>query len=155
MSMNEESPMNIFSAAAKKKKSRSSTKSGKEPAPQEKPPVAPASRHTVLRYDGEIDEMLQRIHEMKDDLDAKMELLVNYSGITKERLHHLINTNAKHLAQEQVDFLNNQPKKLAEELWAIVGSQSLGGLPQKNEADRSKVFKAKMMGSRRNWMPLR
>jgi hypothetical protein len=142
----EDSPLNVFSAAAKK---GSKTASGK--GIPSSPSKAPGIPKRVV--DPETLSIINKMHDMHGDLEAQLELLSQKSGLSKENIWRLAE-DSKRISQEKFDAIKKKQQELIEKVTGIAGGQS-GGAPAATPMGSGKSHKSKLAGSRRNWIPTR
>lgn len=160
--MAKDSPLNIFHASAKSKKPTQTGGATKFPAV--------SSRNIA------IEAMLERMDEMRKDIDLKLENLMKPNGLTKERLQEYLN-NPQNFTNEQWQFLQEKNQELSKKIWTTVetvepivsiAEEAQPKLeprtsPQSLKTDATSTGpasatpmqgrKGKFVGSRRHWIP--
>lgn len=131
---------NIFDTAAKKlsrgkKRIPASARPAKEPKPYRDP---------------ETQEMLQRIKEMKDDLDSKIEEIKNQTGPAAEHFKKLL-TNQVELSPQEWDDIQLAKKLLGDKLWDSMNQVKEPPKAPPTPSNR----KGKTLGARKKWIPMR
>jgi hypothetical protein len=157
--MPEERYRNIFDAASKKL--------GKKKVGKPVPPPA-TSIHTTTSYvkinppalspkslDPEIQRMIQRMKEMSNEVEQKVETLLNKGKLTREQLMRYLN-NPKNFSPEQWkkakqtrEFLSS--KTFGEGEFKIETPSQANKTNQANMKDR----KSKTLGNRKKWIPIK
>lgn len=152
--MAKNSPLNIFSAAAKSKQPTSS-------ATTKMAPAAPVRNIAI-------EAMLERMNDMRKEIDDKLEALMYTNGLSKDRMQQYL-TNSQNFSKEQWEFLQQKNQEFSEKIWDAVGSTTgmESKTPTKNIEATSTYDnptgpasttplpgrKSKFSGSRRNWIP--
>ncbi len=153
--MAKNSPLNIFHAAAKIKKPLTSESKGTKVL------NAPPVRNVA------IEAMLERMNEMRKEIDDKLEALMCNNGLSKDRLQEFLK-NPQNFTKEQWQFLQQKNEEFSQKIWSAVDSVE-GLSPGINSHSESKTDyhessgpastatmtgrKSKFAGSRRNWIP--
>lgn len=152
--MDHDSPLSSFGKSAQKKS---------QPA-EEKKSLDPKERDKKRREDDrEVQKMLDRMDVMRREIEDRLEYIVRISGWTREQLWSYINKQ-ENFSKDQWEIVQKENKAFVERVWSIVGpnfpssrkspkttpASTPGGPPaSKNPA------KAKLIGSRRNWIQMR
>lgn len=136
---------NIFETAAKKL-----GRKDKKPEPKEKKNVEPPP--TRAYRDPQVDAMMQQIREMNQDLKSQMESISKKTGLSYDELKKLVD-NPKNFSPADWAFLQKNKQLLGDKVWGVVG------IPNKPKAkQRENVAgerKAKTLGARKKWIPMR
>lgn len=143
-----EKDKNIFETAAKKlghKENKPSSQSPKQSA-KEKPPAQKKAYR-----DPEVADMMRQINEMNEDLQSKMESISKKSGLSYDDLKKLID-NPKLLSPAQIEYLKKS-KELGEQVWDAVGVPTKPQIKQRE--NKMGERKAKTLGARKKWIPMR
>jgi hypothetical protein len=151
--MAKNSPLNIFSATAKSKNSSS--------ANTKAVPAAPAQNIAV-------EAMLERMNEMRKDIDDKLESLMYTSGLSKDRMQQYL-SNPQNFSKEQWEFLQQKNQEFSDKIWNAVGSTiEVSTNASSKNIEATSTYdgpsgpastaalpgrKSKFSGSRRNWIP--
>lgn len=144
---------NIFDTAAKTLgKNKKKNVNGKPKA--KAPTVTP-----YVKVDPELEMMLNRMHEIQDDLKAKLRSMYKQHGLTEEQVMNFLN-NPKNLTPQEVEEL-----KKAQELLKTQSSLSVLSSEQeqtkrlykkaKKPEELKRERKGKTLGARKQWMPVR
>lgn len=158
--MAKDSPLNIFYAAAKSKKPASPSLGSTNTAIKA-PPAAPVRNIAI-------EAMLERMNDMRKEIDDKLEALMSTNGLSKDLLHQFLN-NPQNFTKEQWEFLQQKNEEFSQKIWSTV-EPAIGinseGASKKIEAKTSydnptgpasssplPGRKSKFSGSRRNWIP--
>lgn len=164
IAMAKDSPLNIFYAAAKSKKPVSSSSS--EGKATKIRPVVPVRNFAI-------EAMLERMNDMRKEIDDKLEALMTNSGVSKERLQQYL-SNPSNFTNEQWEFLQQKNEELSQKIWNSVEAAT-GEVSEVNTQANTKVEakvdtrnyhessgpasttsltgrKSKFSGSRRNWI---
>jgi uncharacterized protein YoxC len=126
---------NIFETAsgmfAKKNKSSHSKSSTVKVVPQGR------------TLDKETLEMLDKIQFMQKDLKAKMDYIEQQSAVLKKQK----------LSPEELKYIENSKELLENKIWSAIGKSST----QVEEANQNNTLKrkAKTLGARKKWLPMR
>lgn len=154
-SMTKESPLNFFHSAAKKPKPT-------EPAAplKQQPSVAPKA----VAGNPAIENMLERMNQMRREIDDQIDALTREHGLSDERIKQYLG-NPSNFSPEQWEFLQQKDNELSQKIWAAVEplsstvtiepqsislqNPSQGSTKEPSTASR----KGKFVGSRRKWIP--
>lgn len=150
--MTERIKTNIFEAAAKKlalKKGKIEPASPSKNAAKVAAPVAPLQKHR----DPEIRDMMKKIDEMKQDLLKRMELIHLKSGLTYDQIRGYME-NSKNFTPAEWEKLQKTKNELGEKVWNTLGQE----LKPKTAHVRENIAgerKAKTLGARKRWIPVK
>ena len=139
-----EKDKNIFETAAKKLGSGE-----KKTEPKIKKAAKKALPETPAYNDPEIDAMMKQIHEMNEDLNNQMETISKKSGLSYDDLKKMIGTPTQPVDLEVLKRNEDLKKKV----WGVVGEANKP-LPKKRE-NLEGERKAKTLGVRKKWIPMR
>lgn len=143
-----EKDKNIFETAAKKLGHKEGKSPSESPRPAKERP--PAQKNTYR--DPEVADMMRQISEMNQDLQSKMESISKKSGLSYDDLKKLID-NPKLLSPAQIEYLKKSKEQLGEQVWDAVGVPTK---PQpKQRENKTGERKAKTLGARKKWIPMR
>jgi|688.fasta_scaffold16531_13 hypothetical protein len=132
---------NIFETAAKKLgRQKKSTKS--TPAPIQK-----KKRHS----DPEIASMLQKIDDMKLDLQKKLDYIKNRMGWSNDQIQQFMN-NPKNFPPKEWERIQQTKNALGDKVWAAIGLE-LKPKPRTRE-NIAGERKGKTLGARKKWIPM-
>lgn len=126
------------------------------------PPLVPRMRPPRPKptfpgpIDPEISRMLNRIQEMRQGLMDKVETLQRQTGIPPEHILAYIK-NSKHFDKEKWEAMEKAARELNQKIYASLGWGAEGGQAPapKTTARLSQERKARMIGARKNWIPIR
>lgn len=145
--MNKESPFNIFSASVKKKTSA-------DPAPIQPEPIpSPPATHKKTQIDPEITKVLNKIYEMRDDLETQMGDLFKKTGMSRFEIESFLN-NPTNYPKGKWDKIQTEKKILEDKLDSILGVDNKEKV-KKAEVNTAKERKGKLLGGRKKWIPIR
>jgi len=143
----EDSPMNVFSSSAKKKK---------DSAPSVQKPSLTSSEvstHLILEKktstDREITQMLNRIYAMRGDIDRQLSEMASKFKMTKDEIWKLAQ-DPKKFSTEKYEALKRQNDEWIKKVLAIEGKPQ--EYVNQSKEPTSKGRKSKLIGSRRNWI---
>lgn len=160
--MAKDSPLNIFYAAEKSKKPGSKTSNTMLPA-------APVRNLAI-------EAMLERMNDMRKEIDDKLEALMTTNGVSKDALQRFLN-NKQNFTTEQWEFLQQKNDEFSQKIWTAIADENTpppsnvnpkatmktepatGTLPPaangpaSSTASPAPARKGKFSGSRRNWIP--
>jgi hypothetical protein len=149
----EKKDKNIFETASKQL-----PKGGKNPpkqAPVQKriPRGRSTPPPTTTYRDPEVDAMMKQIRDMSQDLENQMETISKKSGLSYDDLKKAIE-NPKLFKPADLEALKKKQEDLKQKVWGAVGS-----MPSK-PADKQRENvggerKAKTLGIRKKWIPMR
>lgn len=135
---------NIFDAAGKFAQSK------KNKALNEKP------RNELIknRDSSEIDEMLQKMRDMKVDLEQQLSRVYQKGKDSKIDGAILVD-NISHLTRQQLKEIEEQEKILTEKIQAAIPAESCLKKNPKSKEKLTQERQGKMRGMRNNWIPVR
>lgn len=139
---------NIFEAVASQlgSKKKEANPSKKKESPRKNP--SPAATYK----DPETQEMLQKIKEMGDDLKNKLDNIKSKTGPAAEHFKKLL-SNEYILSPKEFDEIELAKKLLETKVWESVGKPSLD---EKSQAPAPATDrKAKTLGARKKWIPMK
>jgi hypothetical protein len=151
--MKREKDKNIFETAGKL---------GKEQPPErEAPPPKQAPLPDASRYrDPEVDEMMKKIKEMKEDLQSQIESISKKSGLSYDKIRKMIE-NPKNFSPAAWERMQKNQQILGDKIWGALGkrqaqhsSPSQEEQPQQRE-NKAGSRKAKTLGARKKWIPIK
>lgn len=163
--MAKDSPLNIFNASAKSKKPVVTSSGSGAPTT-----TGPRASTPVPTRSLTIDGMLERMNEMRKDIDDKLNALMNTNGISPELLQQFLG-NQENFTPEQWDFLQKKNQEFSNKIWSTVEPvNKIVRLEVKNKVEvEAKTSydkstgpattgtlpgrKSKFSGSRRKWIP--
>lgn len=160
--MDENKPKNIFEAAGKTKKNVPSKSAPPKPLPKKMETPQPenisvsSEKLLNLHRDPEINEMLNKIYNMQDDIQTKLNEIYEKNAISPRQVKKYLNNprnfppDVWQKIQLQRDTLE---RKIGDILQSYVKPQKKGhltGMP----SGTSKERRIKTLGSRKKWIPM-
>jgi hypothetical protein len=136
---------NIFDAAAKMEASKKKSAQNK---PKELLPK------TNVDVDPEVKEMLQKMREMRDDLDSQLNSIYRKGKETKIKDTILIEDTGK-LTNKQLEEVQAQKKTLLDKINKALPPETCLKKKQKNKEELTQERKNKMRGARNKWISVR
>jgi len=145
---------NIFDEAGKQGKGLPSKK--KEEAASSSPAVKPEKSKNIIvsLTDSEIQEMFDRMLEMRRDLDKKTDELKNAISLSQQDVVKFF-SNSKNFTPQEWSIIQQSRSDLEKRVWAVVGKDPKKVREKQLEEKDTKSRKGKTLGSRRNWIPIR
>lgn len=140
-----EEDKNIFETAAKKLGRKDKTQVKKKAPPKE----TPSSQPGVYR-DPEVNEWMRQIREMNQDLQSQMESVSKKTGLSYDELKKLVEKKA---TPAELEFLKKNMEQLGEKLLGVTGSPNPPKPKQRENVAGER--KAKTLGARKKWIPMR
>lgn len=132
---------NIFKAAANKLR---------------QPKQASIARSSVnvskLAHDPEVDDLLNRLQKMSGNIQEAFSIIAKQMGMTSEELHVWLE-DENHFQPEQLQLMKELAEKFKAGFYVSVPNPKKK-TSQELEKD-AKNRRAKTLGSRKNWIPLR
>lgn len=151
--MTEEKPFSIFnsSAYAKPKKDSSGVKK-EEAQPSQTPP--PSKKIEDSSTKTEIDAMMNKIRQMHDDIERKLDDVYQKTGMDPKKIKTLLD-NPNNFNPRQWEAVQEQRKNYASQISppGVEGAESPS--QESTENLTVKERKSKTIGSRRKWIPMR
>jgi len=135
--MNDEKPSNIFDEASKK------PKKAKKPAPPKKPLT-----------DAEVSKMLDRMNEMRREIEKKVEDACEGKGLTWQNVQDYVN-EPKNFLPTEWKRLQHRREEVAEKLWASLGTDVKKKKAAVTKKKVAKKRKGKTLGARKRWIPMK
>lgn len=129
----------IFEAAAKKLGGSSQEKKEKK------------GESTINRKDPEVQQMLEKIQAMREDLDTKIDLIKGKKGPIAEHCRKILENECS-LSSLEKDEIQLAKKLLADKVWDSVEKETN---PVEEKENPLSNRKAKTLGSRKKWIPVR
>lgn len=154
---------NIFETAAKQlgkkkppKKVAESTPPSSIPVenPQKSPPNFEKFKNN---QDPETAEMMQKIKEMKQDLQNKIDFIQKKGGMLGQNFQNYIN-NPKNFNDIQWQEIQKAKQMLGDKIWKAIGApieQETDAPPSAPPVPHSGSRKAKTLGVRKKWIPIK
>ena len=139
---------NIFEASRKQSQFQKNKASQGHP---EKDVVKKNKENTRLF---ELKEMLEKMHEMKKDLEDKLSYIYLKGKQSKIDASLLVN-DARDLTRKQLEKMEEEEKKLIEKINAIIPPNACLKKTPKSKEKMTQELKGKMRGARNNWIPMR
>jgi len=116
------------------------------------------SKHVQKNYrDPEIEEMMKKITYMKEDLNDKIESLKKKTGPGADRLRKILE-DPSNFSPKEWDDIQLAKKLLGDKLYGIIGKPAEKPVEKPVEEkiqSRPSTRKAKTLGSRKKWIPMR
>jgi hypothetical protein len=145
---------NIFDEASKKRSAPPIKKNQQKPADDifQKPGVPHDPPHLLTETDIQI--MFNRVSEMQKDLDKKTDDLKEKISLSPKDVVNFF-SEAKNFTPEQWNIIQNNRSDLEKKTWAVIGKDPAVHKEKKLEDKNTKQRKAKSIGARNNWIPMR
>lgn len=161
-----EKDKNIFDAARKKLAKKSNVpevKRGKYRIKKRKLLVPPPPRELPRIVDQEIEEMRDKLRQMRNDIVEKLEIINKHSGVNAEQIRNYL-SDQKNFTSTQWDELQSYRKILGERIFNAIGRDVniSTSSEQKNTPEPPKIKettdtsrRGKTLGARKKWIPMR
>lgn len=138
-------------------KSEGSTQSSKNPIPQsdtgqESKSLRPTSPEGSV-HNPELEVLLTRIKEMKEDLDQRLTTLFELGREKHIDVQSLFG-NIYQLTLQQVEALAQHERRLAEKLKKAIPPESCIKRVEKSKEKLTQERKGKFRGTRQKWLPM-
>jgi hypothetical protein len=146
--MSSESPLNLFSHSAKKPKKTEE----ESPLPVEKVKTTPKSPIAVRNYT--VEAMIERMNEMRRDIDNKIEEVSKKHGISREQVMQYL-SNPANFTPEQWAFLSGKQQAFFNNIQSNLGGAAELPAGKESSTTTAENRKNKLAGSRRKWIPTR
>lgn len=117
------------------------------PDPLEEPPPP-------LSKKDEINEALDKITQMHDELKRKLEETYEKSGWSIQEIQSYLE-NPSNFDTAEWEMVQQERKYLSEQVWSWVGNDAKLRAKKKEKTKEEQARKGKMLGARKNWMPMR
>lgn len=149
---------NIFEAASKKLSKSDPTQDKQTPEPK------PSAAARMPKINTEIQEMMDKMDQMKRDLDSQLDKFRRQMGMTEDQLKKYLNYT-RNLNLDKWDSIKENASKLDNSLMEILGKNytkwedidksyhAEGPAPVKAVSEKER--KSKTSGGRRKWMPMK
>lgn len=163
--MSKDSPFDLFGSGSKKplkpsKKTPAPPPPKPESLPSEDhlpsnaaPPPPSDNRRRKVQLNPELTRMLERIFEMREDIRKQMEAIFEKTGLSQLEIENFLN-NPRNYPPGKWEKIQNEKKMLEEKLDKALGITKKQKA-QQQEAKTAKDRKGKLLGSRKNWIPMR
>lgn len=138
----------IFDAASKFAKSRRTKPS------EEKAENAPAKKIDDIVSDLALKEMLQKMRDMKKDLEDQLSTVYQKGKEAKVNVSLLVES-ARELTDQQFKQMQEQEKILTDKILAATPPESCLRKNPKSKEKLTQERQGKMRGARNNWIPVR
>lgn len=143
---------NIFDAASKYAKyKKNKTTEGKS---QVKSAPAPVKKMDVLDTDPALKEMLQKMRDMRKDLEDQLSTIYEKGKESKVNVSLLLH-NTHELTDQQFKQMQEQEKMLTEKILAATPPESCLRRNPKTKEVLTQERQSKMRGARNHWIPVR
>lgn len=109
---------------------------------------------TPILGDQDIQEMFDKMIEMRQELDKKTDELKDAIALTKQDINAFF-SNSKNFTPEQWSIIQQNRTELEQKAFMIVGKDPNKVRQKQLESKETKARKGKTLGSRRNWIPMR
>jgi hypothetical protein len=156
--MNQNTPMNVFGSSAKKQKKKAEKDPSSPPTGSYPPPPTTHRTRTSVKIptlNPEVTEMLNRMDSMRRELEDKVNEIVQKSGWSKDRVWGFLN-KTKQFKQEQWEKMENEVNSFNLKVWTSLGWEWSVKTPKHDVVQHvSQEKKARMIGGRRRWIPMR
>lgn len=150
---------NIFEAVTRhltpKKPETPKNKSNPKPTK-----LAPPHHDTMAAKDPELVAMMQKMREMKQDLQHKVDILVKRSGMKPDVLKKFME-DPKNFSKAEWEQIKNAKEVLGEQVWSSIGRpiDKKASTPTLSQPDpaappKPKDRKSKTLGARKKWIPM-
>jgi hypothetical protein len=143
----------IFEAAAKKLALKKGNIVSTSPTDTKKEATPPTPAVPAVRRDPEVREMMKKIEDMKQDLSNKMENIHRKSGLTYDQIRVYME-NPKNFSKTEWEKIQKTKDELGEKVWNALGQE----LKPKTTHERENIAgerKAKTLGARKRWIPMK
>lgn len=156
--MKKDSDLNIFQTAAqqasKKAKPAAAVKKTATPKPPPPPPPPPPPTANMDEIPtGDANEMLKMMRDKYQELQGKLEDVLNRTGINPNRLEDMVATIGQ--GNPLWEQAQKEKSKLEEKIRAIVGTAPKSQYKERKVVKADKARKSKTLGSRKNWIQMR
>lgn len=143
---------NIFDEAGRKRLKRNEekfvpTESSKRVLPSEAKPL-------VSINESDIDQMFERMVEIRRSLDKKSDELKDAIAVSREDVSKFFQ-DPKNFSPEEWAIIQESRLELEKKVWAVVGKDPAKVRQKQIEDKESKLRKGKTVAARRNWIPIR
>lgn len=145
---------NIFDEASKKRSPPTLKKTTSKPYQDTFPREhASTELHSSLS-ETDIQIMFNRMNEMQKDLNKKADDLKEKISLSPKDVVTFF-SDPKNFTPEQWNIIQNNRAELEKKTWAIIGKDPAKYKEKKLEDKTTKQRKAKSLGARNNWIPMR
>jgi hypothetical protein len=120
------------------------------PKEADKPAVVPKK---ISSEDIEIRQMIEKMRKMHDDIEVKLDEVYQKSGLNAQKVKDFLE-NPNNFQTEEWGRVQEKRKKLLTQI-GIDSKQILSQSAQEQAEKAGKDRKTKMLGARRNWIPMR
>lgn len=103
--------------------------------------------------DPEIDRMLNRLREMDQDLQNKMQRICELTGMTKNEIQRFIE-NPNNFTDAQWRKAQLDKEKLEQKIYAAIGMEAKKRVQKKKKLKLAKERKGKTLGGRKGWIQM-
>lgn len=142
--MEKQHPFNIFGS------SKEST--GKKPA-KTHPPPANVQQKTPTETIQSVNATIKKIFEMQEELKTKLEDIYEKTGLSRKEIEDFLK-NPKNFPPGKWEQIQKDRALLEEKIQAIIGVDKKH-VAKQEESKLSKDRKGKLLGGRKNWIPIR
>ena len=139
--MNKNDPFELFRSASSKKFLKDIKKTVNEK------PSSP------IPSNSEVNQMFEKIYEMRSEILAKLDLFCEKTGISKEEIQNFFD-NPDNFSPQKWEQVQVKRQSLEQQIISIFGQ---GAAPQKSNQKLKKISKerkGKTLGARQRWIPL-
>jgi hypothetical protein len=138
---------NIFDVASKTARSKPKPRSEHLASP---PPTEPQKNAQTNLTNEEVQKMFQRMHEIHDAINKKLDELYERAGVSHKRIVELAGKLGKNQRAEVVR-LQQEHNALEEKVWTALGF-NISEKKKQKEDNKTKKRRAKTIGARRRWI---
>ena len=147
--MDDKDPSNINDAASDDLRKKKKKKKFKGTA---KHKVAPPSNVSVIT-DTEIDKMLQKLRDMDDDLQTRMDKIAELSGMSPTEVKRFIE-NPDNFPPEEWSRMQRKKDDLEKKIYAGIGIEYQKRIMKKKKKKMQKGRRGKTLGARKGWIQM-
>lgn len=147
--MDKNSSNNIFDEASKKGKSHPSKETATPTPPDISSQITPP---TLTELDTQM--LFDRVRELQKDLDEKKAELQSTLASSPTQVIQFF-SDPKNFSIDQWNIIQNNRSDLEKKVWALLGKDPKQVRDKQLEDQKDKSRKAKSLGTRHNWIPIR
>ncbi len=147
--MDDKDPSNINDAASDDLRKKKKKKKFKGTA---KHKVAPPSNVSVIT-DTEIDKMLQKLRDMDDDLQTRMDKIAELSGMSPTEVKRFIE-NPDNFPPEEWSRMQRKKDDLEKKIYSGIGIEYQKRIMKKKKNKMQKGRRGKTLGARKGWIQM-
>jgi hypothetical protein len=123
---------------------------------KQEPKVAkPKSIHPFKHNkDPETEEMLKKMKDMKEDLKNKIDLIKNKNSAEAKQFKKMLE-NPSNFSKKEWNDIQKAKKLLGDKIWQAIGKPETPEEGLQSSPSNPMNRKAKTLGSRKKWIPMR